>query len=1004
VLSSKFLFSVHPVVKQAQCKCDCPQAMTINTLTVGAAVTPTVVKTYITHVQPHTPNSERILTEEKYIDRKSRYQKPTAHISYDEGLHLIRSFLEFASHRTVEELQAFTSQWVPNPRWVKVDNVTIPIEHITKAADVLAEHLGHKGLNKIGGSKWWQWRQNGSELKAEWIEMRAHFNERKKLNEKCSRVMLYIHGGAYFFGSVDEQRYQMQRHARKLKARVFAPRYRLAPQFPFPCGLQDCLAAYLYLLTLHDPTEILLAGDSAGGGMTVSILCILRDQGFPLPAGATLISPWVDLTHSFPSLGADDALDYIPPHGFMQKPSISWPPPNDDEILAIGKQAAKTLHGNSTRKSAEIEAVQGLAIVESTGSAHLEEAASQNPNHPARPDRPDSEVRPGNSSHNISIEIDGVRIRLKDQIQMYTTNQLISHPLVSPVLQPSLGGLPPILILTGGGEVLRDEQIFLAHKAARPADPRYQPGAYQAEYDPDGSIAKKWAEHPTPVQLQVWDDLCHVAPTLSFTRPAKFMYRSVAQFGAWALARAQQAGVEIVDDDQISVISSGSDTGTDSDKEVESERTDSLVADKKASEHQSNGRMVHGAHSGSSNARASASSAHIGKAGSPLPAFKHHMIRQRVDRHGIIFPLAPENELPALQMDRNDVGVIKPGPVRKWMAAKAEWDEKFARQKRAVLKRRVKEMARGRSFGQGENPPPSALAGRGREKDEVGAKVRKGRKGIGMAMWSLWGSKHDESTMKREEEVVKREEEEVEREGRSRRGTGSSGATRESTAIKIEERVLGRRISGVGNVVLPSAGEGEDDGAQGEKERPRSRSRRRTTTVIDRGQVEGFDSAIDSRPSGDQELTVPSLTDMDADGTAAQQHDAAPATEAIPDPTHLSPLFLPKFKSRHSYLKPEPRDDASSMRSTATGGVESDNASTMAVFAVPGVIVDSAESNLHDDGADTPGSKRSVERLRSHQVYGDGDGEEMARVQALRSSSAVAVMRAEGVVGVFTEK
>ena len=46
-------------------------------------------------------------------------------------------------------------------------------------------------------------------------------------------------------------------------------RYRLAPQFPFPCGLHDCLAAYLYLLTVQEPSEIVLAGDSAGGGMIV---------------------------------------------------------------------------------------------------------------------------------------------------------------------------------------------------------------------------------------------------------------------------------------------------------------------------------------------------------------------------------------------------------------------------------------------------------------------------------------------------------------------------------------------------------------------------------------------------------------------------------------------------------------------------------------------------------------------------------------------------------------
>ena len=85
------------------------------------------------------------------------------------------------------------------------------------------------------------------------------------------------------------------------------------------------LAAYLYLLEQkHDPTTIILAGDSAGGGMVLSMLVTMRDQGIPLPAGAILISPWVDLTHSFPSLGGDGKMDYIPSHGFIHKPSMSW--------------------------------------------------------------------------------------------------------------------------------------------------------------------------------------------------------------------------------------------------------------------------------------------------------------------------------------------------------------------------------------------------------------------------------------------------------------------------------------------------------------------------------------------------------------------------------------------------------------------------------------------------------------------------------------------------------
>jgi len=166
--------------------------------------------------------------------------------------------------------------------------------------------------------------------------------------------------------------------------------------------------------------------------------------------------------------------------------------------------------------------------------------------------------------------LDNKLVEIKDQIQMYASNHLISHPLVSPILQPSLGGLPPLLILTGGGEMLADEQIYLAHKAANPG--KYPPGdAFLDEHPGDHArdLVTRWK--PTDVQLQVWDDMCHVGVTLSFTRPAKHMYRSVAQFGAWALARAQKTEIEIMDDDDISIISRSS---TESETDVEATKSE----------------------------------------------------------------------------------------------------------------------------------------------------------------------------------------------------------------------------------------------------------------------------------------------------------------------------------------------------------------------------------------------------------------------------------------------
>jgi acetyl esterase/lipase len=111
---------------------------------------------------------------------------------------------------------------VPHPSWVKVDDIKIGEDYITQAAEALQAQLGSHGIEQVGGKLWWQWRRPGSELKAEWIEMKADYVERRKSKENGKRVILYVHGGAYFFGSVDEHRYQMQRHARKLNARVFA--------------------------------------------------------------------------------------------------------------------------------------------------------------------------------------------------------------------------------------------------------------------------------------------------------------------------------------------------------------------------------------------------------------------------------------------------------------------------------------------------------------------------------------------------------------------------------------------------------------------------------------------------------------------------------------------------------------------------------------------------------------------------------------------------------------
>ncbi len=621
---------------------------------------------------------------------------------------------------------------VPAPHWVRINDAEIAPKFLEHAARIIHTQLGTRGLAKIGGKTWWQWRRPDAPLRAEWIEMKKEYHERKRTGDKCERVILYVHGGAYYFGSVDEHRYQMQRHARKLRARVLAPRYRLAPQFPFPCGLYDCLATYFYLLEHFEPSQILFAGDSAGGGMVLSMLVALRDQGQPLPAGTILLSPWGDLTHSFPSVGGDGVGDYIPPHGFHHKPSMAWPPPPSD-----GLQKPSTSYGQPS-DAVELPATAGMDMKGSRRKKRSlddegeEEEESVAPQHSKWKQESVTALPMPQFGHPLSIVVDGQTVDMRDQIQMYTTNELLAHPLVSPVMQPSLGGLPPMLIQVGGGELLKDEQIYVAHKAANPK--AFPPNeTIMKEFDPSRTTLEKYP--PTNVQLQVWDDLCHVPHTLSFTRPAKYMYRSVSQFGAWALAHAQQTGIEIPNDDAVSFISSGDESESDAKSSNESIRK---VASKSSKPTEKDDDAV-GA---------------VGKAGDPLPAFKDHMIRQRVTRHGNIFPLAPVAEIACLALDPASIGVVKPGPVRKWLAVKAGNDTRFAGERKKIQKRRDKETSSGYDSIPGEHPPPTALVNRRRK--GVAPEEKKRGKSWGLAMWSGWGSSHDEHTLQREQKTLER--------------------------------------------------------------------------------------------------------------------------------------------------------------------------------------------------------------------------------------------------------
>ena len=117
--------------------------------------------------------------------------------------------------------------------------------------------------------------------------------------------ILYFHGGGYIFGSATTHRGLANQIAMTLDARTVIPNYRLAPENVFPAAVDDAFACYEGLLqTGMDSKDIIVAGDSAGGGLTMALLLKLKDKNQPMPAASILLSPWLDLTCSGESLDA----------------------------------------------------------------------------------------------------------------------------------------------------------------------------------------------------------------------------------------------------------------------------------------------------------------------------------------------------------------------------------------------------------------------------------------------------------------------------------------------------------------------------------------------------------------------------------------------------------------------------------------------------------------------------------------------------------------------------
>ncbi|WVF71169.1 hypothetical protein IAT40_005967 [Kwoniella sp. CBS 6097] len=554
-------------------------------------------------------------------------------LMYDEAFVLMKMFLEIATKYPCAALQRFGQVRTLAPPWVAVYRVQVPSHSLNIAADFMIKALGGEEMAyKIaGGTKWWQVRA-GHGVEAEWIVMKKDWKgvveeerrEKEQINESGLaneeleenaedsefrpemdrlRCMLYIHGGAYYWGSINTHRYTIWRYARKMHGRCFAVNYRKTPQYPFPCAIHDCLAAYIYLTSpppgaKHrpvDPKSIILAGDSAGGGLVLALLQILRDtEGLELPAGAVLISPWSDLTHSFPSILQNTATDIVPPYGFIHKPSSLWPPPppmlteevqsrlrsrvreavsrvrhhpheadephkqltdtlekeghipmvNHNTTIPDKLQTSKPAGGLEKSKDQSESDLHPLADKSEQKHPEPQTEPTRNPSR-ANPadlftklvEKQEGEMRPSTLAQcttPLRITVKGEEILIDTQIQLYATNAQLCHPWVSPVLG-YLGGLPPLYVMCGDKEVLRDEIIFLAHKAANPDQ-------YPIRDDVKAMLPSlqgiEERHGPTNVHLQVYDGVCHDLPLLSMTRPARGAFRAITSFARYVTPSA----------------------------------------------------------------------------------------------------------------------------------------------------------------------------------------------------------------------------------------------------------------------------------------------------------------------------------------------------------------------------------------------------------------------------------------------------------------------------------
>ncbi|KAG0298854.1 hypothetical protein BGZ98_010452 [Dissophora globulifera] len=289
------------------------------------------------------------------------------------SLAFLKTYLNHAKTMTIEECQS-RSKAIPFTNalaWIRVHKIMIPARpYRTRAEDMVYECLTDQerdllGLRKegrriygincdsdgdndisttncaLGQDQSASANNQEDPLRVEWLEYIGPTHPTQDLNENNNyAAVIYFHGGGYYTGSAEEHRLLVGPLVQRLgkNIRILGVNYRLAPQHPFPGALVDGLTAYMWLLEqsvsesffpgdqsasaningCFQPNQIILMGDSAGGGLALSMSLMIRDHG-SLPQPLSLIgwSPWLDLTHSLPSFKENRHSDCIPYEDFV---------------------------------------------------------------------------------------------------------------------------------------------------------------------------------------------------------------------------------------------------------------------------------------------------------------------------------------------------------------------------------------------------------------------------------------------------------------------------------------------------------------------------------------------------------------------------------------------------------------------------------------------------------------------------------------------------------------